>query len=189
MKRKVAAIDGNGRGLCIEEDIPDLGAGQVLVEVRASLISPGTELGRVKAMRAEPEPARKPRPFGYTNAGIVAEVGVGVTQFRRGERVACMGDGGSPPRVESDPSRGANAGVWLHILGGSDAAPERCGGAQENRLQPAQFGNFLPVVGPARAVGGGCRTPCCNYSPCRLSLCKPIHVLDRVDACRDRLVS
>ena len=93
MKRKVAAIDGNGRGLCIEEEMPDLGAGEVLVEVRASLISPGSELGRVKKMRAEPEPARKPRPFGYTNAGIVAEVGVGVKQFRPGERVACMGGG------------------------------------------------------------------------------------------------
>ena len=71
MKRKMAAIDGRGQGICIEDDLPDPGPGEVLVQVRASLISPGTELGGVGAMRQNPEPDKKPRPFGYTNAGIV----------------------------------------------------------------------------------------------------------------------
>jgi threonine dehydrogenase-like Zn-dependent dehydrogenase len=68
----------------------------VQVEVRASLISPGTELGRVgtmrKAVKSEGEPQR-PRPFGYANAGVVTAVGSGVEKVRPGDRVACMGGG------------------------------------------------------------------------------------------------
>lgn len=93
MQRRVACIDGYGRGICQEMDVPDLVAGQVLVEVEASLISPGTELGGCRTRRQNPEPARTPRPFGYANAGIVKAVGEGVEQFAIGQRVACMGAG------------------------------------------------------------------------------------------------
>ncbi len=47
MKRRVAAIDGSGQFVLIEEDVPQPGPGEVLVENRVSLISPGTELGGV----------------------------------------------------------------------------------------------------------------------------------------------
>ena len=93
MRRKIAAIDGNGRGVCVESEVPELGPGEVLVRVVASLISPGTELGRVGVLRANPTPAVEPRPFGYTNAGIVEKVGSAVEQFEVGEGVACMGGG------------------------------------------------------------------------------------------------
>ena len=93
MMRKVGAIDYRGRGVCIEGDLPELAAGQVQVEVAASLISPGTELGRVKHMRSEPQQERPPRPFGYANAGVVERVGEGVEQFSVGQKVACMGGG------------------------------------------------------------------------------------------------
>lgn len=91
-KRRVACIDGRGAGVLITEELAPPGAGQVQVEVRASLISPGTELGRVGALRQEPE-QRPPRPFGYANAGVVTTVGDGVDDVGPGDAVACMGGG------------------------------------------------------------------------------------------------
>ena len=93
MKRRVGAIDGSGKGVCLEQEIPELAAGQVKVAVRASLISPGTELGGVPRMRENPDPEKSPRIFGYANAGVVEEVGEGVEQFTVGQPVACMGGG------------------------------------------------------------------------------------------------
>lgn len=90
--RKVAAIDGRGQFAVIEEPIPEPKPGEVLVEVAASLISPGTELGGVPNLRKSPSGAA-PRPFGYQNAGTVIKLGEGVTRFRLGDRVATMGGG------------------------------------------------------------------------------------------------
>jgi len=92
MKRKVAAIDGKGQFHVIEEPVPEPRAGQVLVEVAASLISPGTELGGVARRRANPSDA-PPKPFGYQNAGTVIALGEGVERFEVGDHVACMGGG------------------------------------------------------------------------------------------------
>ena len=58
--RKVAAKDGAGRIVVIEEPIPQPGPGQVQVEVRASFVSPGTELGAVRRIRENP--GGGPRP-------------------------------------------------------------------------------------------------------------------------------
>lgn len=93
MKRRVGGLDGGGRGVCIEQEVPPLQSGQVRVAVAASLMSPGTELGGVPRQRQSPEPGRPPRPFGYANAGRIEEVGAGVTQFGVGQSVACMGAG------------------------------------------------------------------------------------------------
>ena len=90
--RKVAAIDGRGQFVVIEEQVPEPKAGEVLIEVAASLVSPGTELGGVPNSRKDPTDA-PPRPFGYQNAGTVIKLGQGVTRFRLGERVATMGGG------------------------------------------------------------------------------------------------
>jgi len=91
-KRRVAGIDGAGVGVLIEEELLPPGPGQVQVEVRASLISPGTELGRVGAQREAPQD-RPPRPFGYANAGVVTTVGEGVEDVSVTDPVACMGGG------------------------------------------------------------------------------------------------
>ncbi|MFW6108404.1 MAG: zinc-binding dehydrogenase [bacterium] len=90
--RKVAAIDGKGQFHVIEEAVPEPKAGQVLVEVGASLISSGTELGGIPRRREKPTDA-PPKPFGYQNAGTVIELGEGVERYQVGDRVACMGGG------------------------------------------------------------------------------------------------
>ena len=93
MKRKIGAVDGKGRGVCIVEDVPELKKGQIEVKVEASLISPGTELGRCGHLRQSPDQNISPKPIGYANAGTVAQIGPGVIDFKVGQRVACMGAG------------------------------------------------------------------------------------------------
>jgi len=96
MKRKVAARTGDGRICLVEQEIPALRAGTVLVEVHASLVSPGTELGGWRGL-AEARKAgnsdAEPKPFGYSNAGVVQEIGEGADEFKAGDRVACVGAG------------------------------------------------------------------------------------------------
>ncbi len=95
-RRVVAAVMGNGTIGLVEEDVPPLQAGTVRVAVKASLVSPGTELGgwrELARQRETPTPGATPRPFGYSNAGLVAAVGEGVMEFRPGDRVACIGAG------------------------------------------------------------------------------------------------
>ncbi len=93
VQRRVAALDCHGQGVIVEQDLPELAPGQVQVKVVASLISPGTELGRVKQLRREKGEERPARPFGYANAGVIERVAEGVKQFAVGDRVACMGGG------------------------------------------------------------------------------------------------
>jgi len=95
-RRIVAAKMGNGHIGLIEEDIPPVHSGSVLVEVHSSLISPGSELGGWRGLRKElenPDSNAKPKPFGYSNAGIVLEIGEAVEEFKVGDRVACIGQG------------------------------------------------------------------------------------------------
>jgi len=95
-RRKVAAVCGDGHLRVIEQDSPELKRGTILVDVRASLVSPGTELNGWRGLaqrRKNPDPGAAPRPFGYSNAGTVRRVGEGVTEFQPGDRVACVGAG------------------------------------------------------------------------------------------------
>ena len=93
MERIVACISGEGQGVLERQTLNGPEAGQVQVEVTASLISPGTELGRVAAMRVSPKPDAAPRSFGYACAGKVIATGEGVRADLVGTRVACMGAG------------------------------------------------------------------------------------------------
>ena len=91
--RRVAAIDGRGQFTLIEEDVPALKPGQVLVANKATVISPGTELGEVPNRRANPKPDARTRRFGYSSAGVVLEVGEGCEDIPVGAELACMGGG------------------------------------------------------------------------------------------------
>ncbi len=92
-RRKVAARCGDGHIRLIEDEIPKLVPGSVSVEVHASLVSPGTELGGWHALKKKRDSGgdAKPQPFGYANAGMVLEAGEGVMDLAPGDRVACMG--------------------------------------------------------------------------------------------------
>jgi len=91
--RRVVMLDGAGRITVETEPIPELKAGQVLVEVKACCVSPGTELGGVPARRRSPNPDAPKRAFGYSNAGVVVAQGPGCDDIPLGARVACMGGG------------------------------------------------------------------------------------------------
>ena len=91
--RRVVAIARSGHVQVQTEPIPAPGPGRLLVRVRASLISPGTELG-AWAGKARPNSPQPPwRTFGYQNAGEVVAKGDGCDEFAVGQRVACMGAG------------------------------------------------------------------------------------------------
>lgn len=90
--RSVWLIDGAGTVYVDEQPIPEPGAGEVLVEVEASLVSAGTEGAMIDRRRESPNSDRPDVPLGYQNAGIVVETGAGVERFGPGDRVACMGN-------------------------------------------------------------------------------------------------
>ena len=92
--RQVGAMNCEGHAVVLTQPLPSLAAGQVLVQVHASLISAGTELVQARRLRVEDthEPS-DPTPFGYQAAGIVQAVSDDVTQHRPGDRVLCMGAG------------------------------------------------------------------------------------------------
>jgi NADPH:quinone reductase len=93
MKRIVICYDGTGKIIIEEMQVPAVKRYEVLVKVHSSLISPGTEMGAVKSLRANPNPAVSLKPFGYGNAGTVIKTGKACKVLREGMRVACMGPG------------------------------------------------------------------------------------------------
>jgi len=96
MKRRFVAVDGRGVITVEEEPLARPGPNEFLVEVHASLISPGTEMGGVKSRREHPNPNVPPRGFGYGNAGVIIDKGEGCEDHWIGCRVACMGSGAAP---------------------------------------------------------------------------------------------
>lgn len=94
-KRRIIAVHGDGQLRRMDEDMPRLEPGTVLVQVKASLVSPGSELGggweALRQRQLNPDD-REPRKIGYSNAGIVLQAGEGVDRFQPGDRVCCVGN-------------------------------------------------------------------------------------------------
>jgi len=94
-KRLVAVKSGDGSIRVVEENMPEMMKGSIMVRVEASLVSPGTELGgwlSFADQKKNPVPIKE-RPFGYSNSGFVIEAAEGASEFKPGDRVACIGAG------------------------------------------------------------------------------------------------
>ena len=91
--RKVVMRNDAGYVTTEEQETPNPKPEQLLIEVHASMVSPGTELGGMKRRRDNPGSAENKRPFGYTNAGVVIGKEGDCDEFEIGDRVAGMGGG------------------------------------------------------------------------------------------------
>jgi threonine dehydrogenase-like Zn-dependent dehydrogenase len=89
--KRAAKLDGVGNIVVEEVEVPQPGKGEVLVRLQASLISRGSEIGG----RYLSETAVDASRMGYSDAGIVTELGAGVTDVHVGDRV-----GVSAPHAE-----------------------------------------------------------------------------------------
>lgn len=93
-QRQLAIINLTGQGEIIEEATPTPGQGEVLVNFKASMISPGTQLTGIREIRSKQAPPRtEPRRMGYQAAGVVAAIGSDIHHLKVGDRVACFGSG------------------------------------------------------------------------------------------------
>jgi len=94
--RYVATLKGDGSMRLINEEIPAVTKGKILIKTTKSLVSPGTELkgwDNLASQKKTPVLLDKPKKFGYSLSGVVEEIGEGVTRLKKGDRVAAIGAG------------------------------------------------------------------------------------------------
>ncbi len=84
----------------MEELLEEPAPNQVQVELKASIVSPGTERAFIKTL--ENTDHNYPRVLGYSAAGVVTKVGSAVTKFRPGDRVAGIMPHTTVHNVESE---------------------------------------------------------------------------------------
>lgn len=88
MKSRALSIVAPGVIEVVEQEVPSLGADELLVNVRVG----GVCRGDVEVFRGDPS---VPTPYlgGHESAGTVVQVGSAVTRFHPGDNVALLGDG------------------------------------------------------------------------------------------------
>ena len=85
--KQLEKLDGFGNVQMVEVDRPQPGQDQLLIRVRRSLISRGSELFRRYVL----EEAVSPDIMGYSDAGEIVDVGAGVEGFSVGQQVMVSG--------------------------------------------------------------------------------------------------
>ena len=85
--KQLEKLDGFGNVKMVEVERPEPGPGQMLVEVKRSLISRGSELFHRYVL----EKGVSPDIMGYSDAGEIVGIGPGVKDFEIGQRVMVNG--------------------------------------------------------------------------------------------------
>jgi propanol-preferring alcohol dehydrogenase len=93
----------------IERDNPQPGAGEVLLEVRAAGLC-HSDVGRMDGTLTPFMPKKPPIILGHEIAGVIAELGAGVTDYRIGDRVVASGT------IAYCPGRQSDGGYATHCL-------------------------------------------------------------------------
>jgi 2-desacetyl-2-hydroxyethyl bacteriochlorophyllide A dehydrogenase len=148
-------------------ELPALGDYGVLVRTERTLISAGTELTEYLGERSW-------RPFprypGYSNAGIVLEVGRKVAGLQVEERIVC--DGGHATHVQLDlsPDRPGGPAMYLKVPGAvsaTEATFTTLGAVAVHGVRRGglQLGEAVAIVG--QGVVGQLVAQYCHWSGCQ----------------------
>jgi len=146
-ERQTAVINERGEVRLRTEPVPELKAGEVLIRVKASLISPGTEISGIRARREKPGTSPAENPFGYSVAGIIETTSPSHPQLAVGTRVAAMGGGACHANLVCVP---VNLVVPIPDNLPFDQAAYACLGAtalQSVRRTEPQLGEYGAVLG------------------------------------------
>ena len=87
---KKLIVEAPDKVVIADVDIPNIKPNEVLVKSVRSLISPGSELNRVRRLPGDADSKWPNYDLGYAVCGEVIEVGSEVTKFKVGDRVATM---------------------------------------------------------------------------------------------------
>ncbi len=141
---RLEKLEGVGNVQMLESEVPIAGPDDVVVQVRRSLISRGSEL----FARYVKEVAVSPESMGYSDAGDVVEVGAKVTDIAPGARVMA-----SAPHAQfvRRPAIGGDERIFVLPDGlAYDAAtflPLANGGVAWSRATPIDPGDTVVVLG------------------------------------------
>ena len=141
---RLEKLEGFGNVQMVESEVPTAGPDDVVVEVKRSLISRGSEL----FARYVKEIAVSPERMGYSDAGDVIEIGTNVTDIALGTRVMA-----SAPHAQfvRRPAIGDDERIFVLPDGLShDAAaflPLANGGVAWSRATPIGPGDTVVVLG------------------------------------------